>query len=66
MIPPDWSIIYEAGVSGLVIRVAIQNGDVGRCQLMLVSIRAVMNNRKKFYLPKGRMARVMFPHGKAS
>ena len=42
MIPPDWSRnsmeCMSTGLSGLIIRVAIQNGDVGRCQLMPVSI----------------------------
>ena len=40
MIPPDWSrnSTEFMRLSGLIIRVAIQNSDVGRCQLMLVSI----------------------------
>ena len=47
---PLWYGMYEPGVSSLIIGVAIQNGDVGWCQLMPVSIWAVMNNHKAFYI----------------
>ena len=68
MIPPDWSHTnmecMSQGLSGLIIRVAIQNGDVGRSVPTNASERLSGHEQSQGLLStKGRLAQMMFPHG---